>query len=197
MDRDLAEILLLVSKRRPGAVPQRFIEPLAAGDLDHVTQQLRGDDRLSVNANLGKSDPSYYDPFEDKLYVHSDVLFGRLLSLLGYFALGIAYFTLGIWLGRGRTPAKWLLGIRTLRLDGNRINLLDAFSRAGGYTASASTIGLGFVESLWDPNRQALHDKVAGTVVVRDPRRSLLPRKTLGRIWQTVKSPFRKSGKRS
>lgn len=26
---------------------------------------------------------------------------------------------------------------------------------------------LGFLEAVWDPNRQGLHDKVAGTVVLR------------------------------
>ena len=191
MDRGLAEVLLLVSKRRPSAVPQRFTEALAAGDLDQVSKRLRENDSLSFHVDLGRSDPSHYDPFEDKLFLHSDVLFGYLNSLLGYFALGIGYFTLVTWLGRGRTPAKWLLGIRTLRLDGQPIRFLDAFSRAGGYTASASTIGLGFLESLWDPNRQALHDKVAATVVVRHPRRSLLPRKTIGRAWRAISRSFR------
>jgi uncharacterized RDD family membrane protein YckC len=30
--------------------------------------------------------------------------------------------------------------------------------------------GLGFLWIIWDPERQAWHDKIAGTVVVRVPR---------------------------
>ena len=39
--------------------------------------------------------------------------------------------------------------------------------RAGGYSASAATALLGFLEMIWDPNRQTLHDRIAATVVLR------------------------------
>lgn len=77
------------------------------------------------------------------------------------------YFTLLLaWWG-GRTPGKRLLGIRTVRLDGRPISLWNAFERFGGYMAGVSTGMLGFLQVLWDPNRQAIHDKIAGTVVIR------------------------------
>jgi len=60
-----------------------------------------------------------------------------------------------------------LLRIRVLRLDNKRLTLWDAFGRAGGYSASVATLGLGFLEALWHPNRQAIHDRIARTVVVR------------------------------
>lgn len=43
----------------------------------------------------------------------------------------------------------------------------DAFGRFGGYAAGLATGLLGFLQVFWDPNRQALHDRVAGTVVIR------------------------------
>ena len=41
-------------------------------------------------------------------------------------------------------------------------------TRAGGYAAGVATGTLGFLQIYWDANRQAIHDKVAGTVVIRD-----------------------------
>ena len=40
--------------------------------------------------------------------------------------------------------------------------------RAGGYAAGLATGTLGFLQIYWDPNQQAIHDKIAGTVVTLD-----------------------------
>jgi uncharacterized RDD family membrane protein YckC len=80
------------------------------------------------------------------------------------------YFTLFLaWWG-GRTPGKYLLGLRVVRLSGEPIGLWYAFERFGGYAAGLATGLLGFVQLYWDPNRQALHDRVARTVVIRSRR---------------------------
>jgi uncharacterized RDD family membrane protein YckC len=55
-----------------------------------------------------------------------------------------------------------------VRLDGKPIGLWVAFNRFGGYAASIFTGLLGFAEMFWDPNRQALHDRIAATVVTRE-----------------------------
>jgi uncharacterized RDD family membrane protein YckC len=86
-----------------------------------------------------------------------------LTSLWG--ALYMAFFL--AWWG-GRTPGKRLLGIRVIQLDGKPMSWWMAFERAGGYAAGLATGLLGFLQIYWDPNRQAIHDKIAGTVVVRD-----------------------------
>jgi hypothetical protein len=80
------------------------------------------------------------------------------------------YFTLFLaWWG-GRTPGKYLLGIRVVRLSGEPIGLWYAFERFGGYAAGLATGLFGFVQLYWDPNRQAIHDRVARTVVIRTRR---------------------------
>lgn len=77
------------------------------------------------------------------------------------------YFTLFLaWWG-GRTPGKYLLGIRVVRLSGEPLSLWFSFERFGGYAAGIATGLLGFVQLYWDPNRQAIHDRVARTVVIR------------------------------
>lgn len=84
---------------------------------------------------------------------------------LGWAGLYFTFF-LGRW--EGRTPGKRLLGIRAVRLDGRPLGYWVSFERYGGYAASLFTGLEGFARLIWDPNRQALEDKLAGTVVLRD-----------------------------
>ena len=77
------------------------------------------------------------------------------------------YFTAFLALWKGRTPGKRLLGTRVVQLDGEAMGWWDAFGRFGGYAAGFATGLLGFLQIFWDPNRQGIHDKVAGTVVIR------------------------------
>ncbi len=91
--------------------------------------------------------------------------FSRTLGLT--FGWAGVYFTLGTTLGRGRTVGKFLFGTRVVLLDGRRLTAMDAFTRYGGYAAGVATGLIGFARLLWDPNRQAIEDKIAWTVVVR------------------------------
>jgi uncharacterized RDD family membrane protein YckC len=84
---------------------------------------------------------------------------------LGWAGLYFTFF-LGWW--KGRTPGKRLLGIRVVRLDGRPLGYWMSFERYGGYAASLFTGLEGFARIFWDPNRQALEDRLAGTVVIRE-----------------------------
>jgi uncharacterized RDD family membrane protein YckC len=44
--------------------------------------------------------------------------------------------------------------------------LWDSFGRYGGYGAGLATGLLGFIQIYWDPNRQAIHDKISATIVI-------------------------------
>ncbi len=98
----------------------------------------------------------------------------KIVGALDELGLGLGwsglYFTffLGFW--RGRTPGKRLLRIRVVRLDGRPLGYWVSFERFGGYAASLFTGLEGFARILWDRNRQALEDKLAETVVIRDTR---------------------------
>jgi len=85
---------------------------------------------------------------------------------LGFGWAGL-YFTAFLVLGRGQTPGKRLAGIRVVQLDGKALGWWASFERFGGYGASIFTGLLGFAQLLWDRNRQAMHDKICETVVVR------------------------------
>ncbi len=82
------------------------------------------------------------------------------------FGFAAIYFTLFTAYWQGQTLGKQLLGIRVVRLDGNRLTWWDAFGRYGGYGAGLATGLLGFCQVFWDANRMAIQDKIAETVVI-------------------------------
>nr|MDP9124833.1 RDD family protein [Pseudomonadota bacterium] len=93
----------------------------------------------------------------------------RRLHRLGLrFGWAIAYFSLLPFWWKGQTVGKRLFGLRVVELTGKPLGLMTA----GGYAAGLATGGMGFLQVLWDPNRQAVEDKLAHTVVVdlRGPR---------------------------
>lgn len=80
------------------------------------------------------------------------------------------YFTMFTALWYGQTPGKKLFSIRVVQLDGTLLSVWDSFGRYGGYGAGIATGLLGFAQIFWDPNRQAIHDKISSTIVVNDNR---------------------------
>ena len=91
------------------------------------------------------------------------------------FGWAIVYFSLiPAWLN-GQSLGKKLLGLRVVELTGKPLTVRTCFSRYGGYAAGMATGMFGFVQILWDANRQSIQDKVAHTVVLdlRAPYREL------------------------
>jgi hypothetical protein len=82
------------------------------------------------------------------------------------FGWGIVYFSLLPAWWRGQTLGKRLFGLRIVELTGQPITPLRGLKRYGGYAAGMATGGLGFLQVLWEPNRQGLQDKAAHTVVL-------------------------------
>ena len=95
---------------------------------------------------------------------------------IGY-GWALVYFTLLPSWWRGQTVGKRLMGLRVVEITGKPMATMLNLKRFGGYLAGMATGGLGLLQLLWDPNRQALQDKAAHTVVVdeRRPRRSVEP----------------------
>jgi uncharacterized RDD family membrane protein YckC len=71
------------------------------------------------------------------------------------------------WALFGATPGKFLLELRVVDAEtGERPRLRRAALRYLGYFVAAAPLGLGFVWIAWDPCKQGLHDKLAGTEVI-------------------------------
>ncbi|MEM7416094.1 MAG: RDD family protein [Gemmatimonadota bacterium] len=102
----------------------------------------------------------------------------RILDLLDELGFGFGwaaiYLTVILSWWNGQTVGKRLFGIRVVRLDGEPITWWVAFERAGGYAAGLFTGLLGFAQVWWDSNRQAIHDRIVGTVVVREGAEKVL-----------------------
>ena len=68
----------------------------------------------------------------------------------------------------GRTLGKWVAGLRIERRDGETLSIRRALLRhLVGYPLTVLTLGLGFLVAAFNPQGRALHDWLAGTVVVR------------------------------
>lgn len=75
-----------------------------------------------------------------------------------------------MWKVRGTTVGGIVCNLRVVRLDGAEMGWNTAIVRALGCLLSAAPFGLGFLWIAFDKDRQAWHDKIAGTVVVRVPK---------------------------
>lgn len=101
-------------------------------------------------------------------------------TVLGVVTLYIGWL---IWafiiFGRGQTPAKQLLHMRTVHLANGEVSswgrtfLREAIAKPIISFAAVFTFGLLLFWLLWDKNKQELWDKMMDTVVVSDPHDQL------------------------
>lgn len=69
----------------------------------------------------------------------------------------------------GRTIGKWVTGLRIERVDGAPLSVARAALRhLVGYPITLLTLGVGFLIAVFSVEGRALHDLIAGTVVVRE-----------------------------
>lgn len=64
------------------------------------------------------------------------------------------------------TMGKLITGIKVANERDERVSFVAAFGRYGGKIISWPLVGIGHLAALWDPARQALHDKIANSYVV-------------------------------
>jgi uncharacterized RDD family membrane protein YckC len=81
--------------------------------------------------------------------------------------LVLAAYGAVMWKLRGSTIGGIVFDLRVVRLDGREVDWETAIVRALGCFLSLAVAGLGFFWIAFDEQKQAWHDKIAGTVVVR------------------------------
>jgi uncharacterized RDD family membrane protein YckC len=80
----------------------------------------------------------------------------------------LALFVLAFWHYKQSTPGKMLMNARIVDAKtGQKMSLAQALGRYLAYWVSALPCCLGFIWVAFDSKKQAWHDKLAGTVVVR------------------------------
>lgn len=174
-----------------GSVLAAYGEALSAGDsvaTDSLRAQvvalLSADTVAALDAEISERDEEIAELNEERDGLREEVgeleeelekgpgVVGFLRSVAEDLGLGLGwfglYFTATTAMWQGRTPGKRVFGIRVISLTGKPIGWWASFERFGGYAAGFATGMLGFLQVLWDDNRQAIHDKIAVTAVIRD-----------------------------
>ncbi|MFN4071094.1 MAG: RDD family protein [Thermus caldifontis] len=119
-----------------------FIDGLILGPLSFLLMALAG-----------------INPLEQTPTFVQNLLFNGLPSWAYYVIFTALY---------GATPGKMALGLRVVRTNGQPVDWLTAFMREViGKTLSALPLLLGYLWAFFHPRRQAWHDLIADTVVVR------------------------------
>jgi uncharacterized RDD family membrane protein YckC len=111
----------------------------------------------------------------DGVLVSAWVFVGALLRLTSLsswieasmYAFSWTLATEGILVGMtGGTIGKHVMGIRIVRTDGSHVGFARAFARWFGKVPSAILL-IGYAMALTDSQRRTLHDRIAGTCVMR------------------------------
>ena len=101
------------------------------------------------------------------LAIFGDSTHGWRRSVLQAWVLLVAasYFV-GFWSHGGQTLPMKTWRIRLTRVDGAKVGVMQGINRFAFAVLGLLAAGLGFFWALWDRDRQFLHDRIAGTVLV-------------------------------
>jgi len=100
-----------------------------------------------------------------------DFLRSMLCQIYDWIVVAVAVLTGPIYFiflstAGGQTIGKYVMGVRIVRVDGKQMSYIKAFLRYAGYFVSLATLGIGFIWVVFDSQRRALHDHLAGTCVI-------------------------------
>jgi len=94
------------------------------------------------------------------------IIAGYLLIIIGICVGGWLYFALMESSGQQGTLGKMTLGIKVTDMNGNRITFGRATGRYFSKIISSLTLGIGYIIAGFTQQKQALHDIIAGCLVV-------------------------------
>jgi uncharacterized RDD family membrane protein YckC len=104
------------------------------------------------------------------------ILVGIVVSLISDVSrprallLCLAIYAAVMWHIKGTTIGGSVVNLKVVRLDGRPLDWSTACVRALGCFLSLAVAGLGFFWIAFSDDKQAWHDKIAGTAVVRVPK---------------------------
>lgn len=162
-------LFVLLISTVPSFIDTYFNAGSGVGDEKSVfiaEEKVIGDEALEVNEK--SSEVVEKDDTTSHSIIYKGVEWGKgVMKDLGLsFGWAAFYFTVLTALWNGQTPGKKMLSIRVIQLDGTPLSIWDSFGRYGGYAAGLATGFMGFLQIYWEPNRQAIHDKISATIVI-------------------------------
>jgi len=147
--------------------PSEVLSSAAMDSIDGLNRalQLAQEDQADAEAALRSTQRALE---EEQNQEALSWLWGLIDDLGIGFGWAALYLTITHAWWRGTTVGKRIFRIRVVMIDKRPLNWWLSFERAGGYAAGFATGLLGFAQIFWDPNRQAIHDKVSETIVIQD-----------------------------
>lgn len=149
----------------PPVVFGSFWERFAAAIIDGVILYAVG---YVLGLILGKPTT------EEIMEISQSEGFGATMTATYFSASSIATFVLqwlyysymesGPWQA---TLGKRALGLKVTSMNGERISFLNATGRYFAKIISGIILLIGYLMMLWDDKKQCLHDRLAGTLVVK------------------------------
>ena len=104
-------------------------------------------------------------------YKHRFIYMDEMFNIIKEYFVSLLYFVLFFRFG-GRTPGKRLFRLKVVDLEGKtRLGWYQCFERAHGYVCSGLFASLGFWQVLWNKHGLTMHDKIAGTTVIKVPKK--------------------------
>jgi uncharacterized RDD family membrane protein YckC len=98
---------------------------------------------------------------------------GFIFAVIGAYVMLVLLIVIAEWLyfslmesKKGATLGKMAMNLLVTDLDGNRISFGRATGRFFGRILSGIILGVGYMMAGWTQQKQALHDILAGTLVV-------------------------------
>ncbi|MEQ1573895.1 MAG: RDD family protein [Vicinamibacterales bacterium] len=179
-------VIAAYRREHPPSPTAPVVPPLPAGDGPYATAtEAPIAAALASEPSPGPRPPGTHDmlalpraAFRDRLaaLVLDLILVGLVVQMLGplrggrMFALGLLIYHVGFWTWKQTTIGGIICHLRIARMDGSSMRFADGLVRGLSSIFSVVVFGLGFLWVLRDPERQAWHDKIAGTYVVTVPR---------------------------
>lgn len=168
-DEDATDLFALVSEQAKEQLTETDSQQLVSM-MEARFREIRQSEPKSDNReNTSSQTPALIDLSDDEDTSRFGIVdwIIKFADDLGVgFGWAALYFTaLTTWF-QGRTVGKKIMGIKVIKLNNKRINLWESFERYGGYAAGLVTGLLGFLQIFWDPNRQAIQDKISETLVI-------------------------------
>ncbi|WP_052027454.1 RDD family protein [Pseudoalteromonas luteoviolacea] len=116
--------------------------------------------------------PLIYSIYGGDYWTSREIILGPAELLINY-VLPIAAIIL-FWLYKSTTPGKMVYKAKIVDAKtGRALSARQSIIRYIAYYVSLLPFGLGFFWVAWDPKKQGWHDKLAGTVVVREPNNEI------------------------
>lgn len=99
-------------------------------------------------------------------------MFGAMMAMMGaiwmaVFAIVILYYSLMESSKFQASVGKMAMGIKVTDLNGDRISFGKAFLRSFGKLISSMVMYIGYIMAAFTDKKQALHDMIASTLVVK------------------------------